>query len=81
MKFKINKIQTNLILDSFSKSDHDFKEIELEAVLETATQAIYETHLKNKAFQDGLEYGYKEGFYDGRCREKSPKYCLCNCRC
>lgn len=55
--------------------------LELEPVFDTATQLIYDQQLRNKYFSEGIEYGYREGFHDGRCPEKSPKYCNCSCKC
>ena len=79
MKFKINKIMYELMGKKFDETDTTF--LELDPVFDTATQAIYDQQLRNKYFNEGLEYGYKEGFYDGSCPEKSPKYCNCSCKC
>lgn len=78
MKFRITK--NNFLLLDKKLKEEDVITIELEPVLDTATQAIYENHLKNEAFRKGIEYGYKEGFYDGRCPEKNSKYFFCS-RC
>ncbi len=59
--------------------ENDIGVIELEPVLDTATQIIYEQDLKNKAYGMGIERGYKEGSSDGRCREKCSRYPLCHC--
>lgn len=79
MRFKITKGKLELLLKSFEKQQTEFSEIELEPIIDTATQAIYEQNLKNKAFADGVEYGYREGFYEGRCPEKKNRYCRCCC--
>ena len=82
MKFKIYKQQADSLLRLFKSNEKEngYETIELEAVMEKATQVIYEQQLKNKAFEEGIEYGYKEGFHDGRCPEKRMRYCNCCCR-
>lgn len=65
-----------ILQDRFENTDNDFVELELEPVWETANEAIkFEQEIKNCAFKKGYDYGYKEGFYDGRCPEKRPKFC------
>lgn len=80
MKFKIKKASLEMALSLLKKDDY-FAEIELEPVIDTATQAIYENDLRNRAYQQGIEYGYKEGFYEGRCPEKRNRYCRCYNHC
>lgn len=75
MKFKIKKSSFDLLEKNFKNID--FVEIELEPVIDTATQFIYESELRNKAFKMGIERGYREGFYEGRCPEKKHK-CFCD---
>ena len=76
MKFKITKSKLEFLLNYVN--DSNITEIDLEPVIDTATQAIYEQQIKNEAFRKGIEYGYKEGFYEGRCPEKKPTYFYCN---
>ena len=76
MRFKITKGKLELLLKCFEKQHTEFAEIELEPVIDTATQAIYEQDLKNRHYKMGLERGYREGFYDGSCPEKRMK-CFC----
>lgn len=78
MRFKITKGKLEFLLKLFENQHTEFAEIELEPVIDTATQAIYEQDIKNRAYQMGLEYGYKEGFHDGRCPERRSKFCCCN---
>lgn len=75
MRFKITKSKLEFLLKHCE--DSPLQEIELEPVIDTATQIIYENDLKNRAYQQGIEYGYKEGFYEGRCPEKKNRYCRC----
>lgn len=75
MKFKINKLSFKILESCFSKNSDDFQEIELEPVMETATQAVYEDNLKKEYFHKGWHVGYKEGYYEGRKRD----YCKCGC--
>lgn len=80
MKFKITKSQLDLMRSCFeensSKLYQGVVEIELEPVIDTLSQAIYEQDLRNKFYGLGLKTGYRDGFYDGRYRERSPKYCV-----
>ncbi|MFA6925172.1 MAG: hypothetical protein WC223_13085 [Bacteroidales bacterium] len=77
MKFKITKENYELLGRSFK--EQDCAVIELEPIINTAAQAIFENQIRNEAFEKGIEYGYKEGFYEGRCPEKHFRYCKC-CR-
>lgn len=74
MKFTIRKRDLLMALNRFEKED-DNVQIELEPLIETATQAVYENDLRNQAYSRGMEKGYKEGFYEGRCPEKHYRYC------
>jgi len=85
MKFKIKRFALEYALSLFKKEDHECTEIELEPVIETATQAIYEQNIKNKAyeqniknkaFEEGLKYGYRKGFHERRSCYKNS---CCNC--
>lgn len=77
MKLKIKKDDFFKISSFFEKEN--CAEITLEPVIDTATQAIYEQELKNRAFEMGVERGYREGFYDGRCPERRNKYQCSHC--
>lgn len=79
MRFRVNKLKVEQLLSMFSKTPdtNAFEEIELEAVMETATQAIYEQQLKSEAWHKGYHVGLKEGLYKGRY----PKMCACGCNC
>lgn len=79
MKFKITKLQFGLLKSAFDSLDNELGEVVLEPVIDTATQAIYEQQIKNEAFRMGIEHGYREGFYEGRCPEKKNKFCYCHC--
>jgi len=76
MKFKITKYALSILQDKFDKNKNPFEEIELEPVIDTATQAIRENELKNEAFKQGYERGKREGYYEGRER---GSYCDCRC--
>ncbi len=75
MKFKITKSSFLGLSSLFEREE--IGEITLEPVIDTATQAIYEQNLRNKAFREGIEYGYAEGFHDGRCPERRSRFCQC----
>ena len=75
MRFKISKNDFSL-MSKFIKESNCY-EIELEPVIETASQAMYEHSLKEKTFHEGFHQGFKEGFYEGRKSEN--RYCTCGC--
>jgi hypothetical protein len=73
MKFKIRKDQLDMLKNVFEKKD--VFEIELEAVMETATQAVYEKNIRDTAFHQGYHYGFREGVHASR----KPSFCGCGC--
>ncbi len=77
MKFRINQTQFGVLESFFKANDSSFTEIELEPVLGTAFQAIYEQQLKTQAFHEGYHTGFKEGYYEGSKREN--RFCKCGC--
>lgn len=75
MKFKINKLQFKGLESFFDKKTDDFAEIELEPVVDTASQAIFQQALQQEYFHKGYHHGYREGFYEARKKD----YCKCGC--
>jgi len=52
MRFKIQKHQFDLLKNYFDNNDNA-TEIDLEPIVDTAREAIYEQEMKNKAFEQG----------------------------
>ena len=77
MKFKINKKQF-AFLSSFFDNGEKIGEIELEPSDPTAAQMIYEQDVKAKAYEQGLDRGYREGWYaKDACRCSMPSNRSC----
>ena len=73
MKFKITKSQLGILSSKFKKDDNPFEEIELEPVIETASQAMYENDMRNTAYKQGYDRGRAAGY----CEGKASRYCPC----
>ena len=74
MKFRITKTNFSLIKEIFE--NNDCVEIELEPIIATATQAIYEQQIKQESCHQGYHFGYKEGYY---ARKNNEWKCGCGC--
>jgi hypothetical protein len=68
MKFTIRKESFNLLSKKFDEKD--CTTIDLEPVIDTVTQAIYERNIRNEAYKLGLEYGYKQAMGEKCCCHK-----------
>lgn len=77
MKFKITRSEFEMLSSAFSDKKDKVWEINLEPADQTATQAIYEQSVKQKAWHDGYHYGMKEGYY----KAKNPEPYRCGCGC
>lgn len=75
MRFKIHKEQLGVLQKAFKDTEHT--EIELEIVLDTATEAMLHQQIEARAYHKGYHHGFKEGFYQGKKPE--IKYCTCGC--
>lgn len=74
MKFKINKQQFDVLVPFFSRRGQDaYYEIELEPVMDTASEMIIRQHLDQVAYDNGFKRGYAEGFHDGK---QNPKWTM-----
>src|SRR5688572_10208673 len=81
MKFRITKTDFDL-LRPFFEGDvvASYKEINLEPVDQTLTQAVYEQEIRNTFYERGYEAGYANGFYKGRnIKDLKEYYCSCGC--
>lgn len=70
MKFKIYKDQWERMRGMFGNGK--YYEIELEPVMDTASEAIMRQQLDQVAYDKGFKYGYAQGFHDGR----RPEYVM-----
>lgn len=73
MKFRINKMCAELVLQQFDKKDGGFVEIDLEPVAETAREAELIANIRGDYYNKGYEKGYEHGWHEGhnetfRCR-------------
>ena len=73
MKFKIREDQFRILSSQFDEDDCAV--IELDPVIDTATQAIYENEIRNKAFKMGIERGYREAMYDREYDREDNIFC------
>lgn len=69
MKFKIKKSPLDFL--------NSGKEIELELVADTATEAIMLQQVNAEWFHKGYHQGFKEGYY----ARKNDEYRMCKCGC
>lgn len=67
MKFKINKNQFTFFESMFKDKGSAY--IELEPIMDTASEAIMRQQLDNVAYEKGYKRGYAEGFRTGRYPE------------
>ena len=77
MKFKINKMQVDLLARQFETKDPlSFEEIELEPIWETAKEAVkFEQEIKAQSYRKGFLDGYDEGRFDGQNNRIRCEYC------
>lgn len=80
MKFKVSKHHLKFLLEQFEDAKPDFfAEIELEPVMETASEAMAYQSLQNEAWHKGYHYGFKEGYYTAK--NERPFQILCDKKC
>ena len=73
MKFKITLPMIEQLKAGFLNYKPDsYSEIELEPIMDTASEAILRQQLDRDAYDKGFEYGYAQGFHDGR----RPEYVI-----
>lgn len=67
MKFKIDKNQFDFFTSMFKDKGSAY--IELEPIMDTASEMIIRQQLDSIAYEKGYKYGYAQGFHDGRRRD------------
>jgi hypothetical protein len=76
MKFKINKMQVDLLAKKFeTKNPMSFEEIELEPVWETANEACFQQEQNNKYFRQGYNRGYDDGYFNAKNNRERCQFC------
>ncbi len=70
MKFKIKpSMFEQLKAARLNYKPDSTSEIELEPIMDTASEAIIRQQLDQAAYDKGYKYGYAQGFHDGRRRD------------
>lgn len=79
MKFRTSKQELEDVL-SLHKKKGNYVEIDLTLVPETGNEATIIQKERTEYFEKGRQFGYQQGYCDGRDARRQLECCLCGAR-